>query len=261
MSGPGSQSFYWRLMLTGNRSLILRRLFVLGLVVVSLTVWTLTILGAGLLAGDDSGGGKLRTAGASVIPPSGTMVRKTVVAADEATRDENSGAADEALEPFVPLQPPRRNPFAGDARYFPRPGPAGGVQDGLASGEPSARDEVPSGVLVSNTAPLRLVTTLLRGDRKVAIIQGNTFQLEGETVVLMFDHPEEEQGNRERSSQEGELRHRLKAGDTIEVYSARVGPNGVYLSRRARQLRIETITQRSVAFVVEDREYVLEMNR
>jgi hypothetical protein len=180
-----------QLLLVGSSSVVLKRLFVIGLAAVSLAVWTVTMISVGVLRSEGRGGAKAAQAAPALAAPRQGPV--------PAVAKRTDGVAVSSAAPTLPelvIKLPGRNPFEPLAAYFPAsktkegsPATGRGAGGGRpGGGEKSGAEGAASGAETDKAAremsfveSLKIRGTLVRGGRRLVIIEDGVYG-EGDTV-------------------------------------------------------------------------------
>ncbi len=175
---------------TGPSSPMLKRLFVTGLAVVSLAVWTVTVISVSVLRNEGRGGVQTaQAAPASVMPRYGAVSNNNGEQQQHPPAFQGASTAT-AATPDLAINLPGRNPFEPLAAYFPAAkqkdapktagreigGPGGKpAADGAATAAETAAREM------SFVETLKIRGTLVRGGRTLVIIDDGVYG-EGDTI-------------------------------------------------------------------------------
>lgn len=259
MSRQGKEISKWRLMGAGVFSVTFRRVFVIALTVLSLSVWIVTVVGMGVLCQGSGLGGSVKPAEAAglLLSP-----RETAAVIKWASRQEMSTAEDVAAAGGVlPAQwvSPSRNPFVPDRdQYPPRV-----KSDKTGSPLTQKREEADKRGRLdrSQLAPLRLEGTLALGKQKIAIVHGNSFDLEGRTMLLMLKEVQRQSRANAKAIVAKDVVTHFKVGDTIEVRPVTGVEGQVRISDEALALHVGEITSSSVTLTLGKQPYILRMKK
>lgn len=224
-----------------------RGLVVLVLTGLCLLVWTVTMVGVGVLR---RGGPQPASAGVDLLPQNGGVsaqpgaVPASVGPTWRTEESPTTSAADQA-EPGIataaPVTVPDRDPFRAVDRYFtPQVGAAEGAQaDEAGKGEWS--------VSSAHAVPLKIEAVMMFGDGGVAIVHGNRLDdMGGRSLLVMHrDASGEYLINRPVSEIEPEdLRMQLSVGQKLEVRELRARGSHYALSRKAEVIEVSDVTRR-----------------
>ncbi|MBN2584340.1 MAG: hypothetical protein JXL80_14865 [Planctomycetes bacterium] len=107
----------WKMMLIGRSSVVMKRVFVVILAMVSLTVWAITVLGLGLFRSDKTPKGLTATAQAApnVVQTPVSQATLAATPAEPAAPVQQADLAAVRSEPTARI----RNPFLADEEVFP----------------------------------------------------------------------------------------------------------------------------------------------
>jgi hypothetical protein len=259
----------WAQMLTGASSMTFRRVFILALTVVSLTVWIVTVVGLGLLREDTGYPTAVRSAQAALpngsaapVTPAAPSPKATAAPATSDVAAVSLAAALPAVEKTAEGALPAsvRDPFLASPQRFPLPVQTAKV--GMLQESPPQKDNGP-GLRREQLLPLRLEGTVILGEAPVAIVGGNSFEVEGRTMLVML-------GDISGTYREGEkvivvkdMTRHLKLGDTLEVRPVTVGEDRVRIhgDDEAAVLKVSGITDTSVELTLGAKTYVLRMKK
>jgi len=240
MSRQDKKLSKWRLMGAGAFSVTLRRVFVITLTAVSLAVWTVTVIGMGVLRQGSGLGGAIKAAEAA----GPLMSSETTKAAIEWVTHHETPAVEEvqAADPVDRARwaPPSRNPFAPDDGQYPSR--VKSTTAGQKDDEADTRGRLDLNCLV----PLRLEGTLALGKQRVAIVYGNSFDLEGQTMLLMSKDSSSKPGNKDKTIIAKDVVSHFRVGDKIEVYPATISGGQVRVGEKSLTVDVREITRSSV---------------
>ncbi len=261
----------WAQLLTGTSSVTFRRVFIVALTVVSLTVWIVTVVGLGLLRENNGYPSAVRSASAAL--PSGSPAAAAVptvaaakatvaVTAPEGTPVGLAAAALPAAEMSVDSDLPAsvRDPFLASPQRFPLPVQTAKV--GLLQESPQQKDNGPS-LRRDQLLPLRLEGTVILGEAPVAIVGGNSFEVEGRMMLVMLGDVSGTYRDGEKVIAVKDMTRHLKLGDTLEVRPVTVGEDRVRIhgDDEAAVLKVSGITDTSVELTLGAKTYVLRMKK
>lgn len=249
----------WRLMLVGTFSVTFRRVFLIALAVLSLVVWTVTVIGLGVLRSSHGAGPAPNAVQAATPAPAttgaeeGPKVRQETHAAQQAVASP--------VRPAAVIELPARDPFLPADEYFPVQRLATAAHDGpLAAQEEAERYKDLPGLAATELVKLRLEAALLLGRQTVAIVRGNMFELDGQTLLVMGDEIRKQYRGGQLEIKAGKMRNEVRVGDTTEVRPV-VRVAGRYCIGEPPQVfRVTEITEKKVVLTGSGKRYELEMD-
>jgi len=271
MSEPQKRMSHWKLMMVGTFSVTFRRLFVITLTGLSLIVWTVTVIGTGVLRSQSGLGGAPTSASASIVPPR--------IAAPHADSDlaavppvVTQEAPDEPQVPMLPavadiqdvqlpdlFDTPARDPFVANETFFPRPKVEVDGDEGGAA-QQQAADNTPD-LDAGDIVPLALEGTLRLGSHRVAIVKGNSVSLDGQTLLLMLKEVKSRYVEGDESVNVKDIRSQFKIGEDVEVRPLVKGAGGYLIGENAETLTVRSITRKKIVFGFNGNDCKLEMGK
>lgn len=252
MNRHGKKLSKWRLMGAGALSVTFRRVFVIALTAVSLAVWTITVIGMGVLRQGSGLGGTVKTAEAAepLLSP-----KEAAAAIEWATHEETPAAEDvQAADPVAPAlwASPSRNPFAPDRGRYPLSAKSARAKQKGGDADKQGRFDR------NRLVPLQLEGTLALGKQKVAIMHGNSFDFGGRTMLLML---KDVRGNDTAIAVKDVVVTHFKVGDTIEARPVTDADGQVRINDELLKFGVQEITSRSVTLSLGKQTHVLEMKK
>jgi hypothetical protein len=260
MSGENTNKVsHWKLMLVGNLSVMSRRVFVIVLTVVSLAVWTVTVIGMGVLRQSDGLGGTVQTAGASVVQ---TPAEGQATASEGQDSALTAAAASDGAGGLPAIAELARNPFKPDDVCFPKPAAKSGVGalQERSTQQEQEEDNTP-GLQRDQLVPLKLTGTMTVGRDRVAIVHGNSVQVADRTLLLMLSEISSKYRVGEKMITVRDVSSQFKKGDTIEVRPVVIMADRIRITDEAIVLKVNEITNKSVVLTLGDKTYELEMTK
>lgn len=268
MAGKTSGLSRWKQMLAGTFSVTFRQVFVIALTVVSLAVWTVTVIGMGMLRESSGYTSTVQTAEGSsgfgdslipVTPPPPWLPEPDPAPSAVAPKlGATQSPAAETVAAGAPSAAAEHNPFAVSEKRFPLPNrnaKVGTLQDAVK------QDDTTPGLQRDQLMPLRLDGTLILGPDPVAIVGGNSFELEGRTMLLMLKEISSKYRVGDKMITVKDTVNHFKVGDTLEVRPVTLGEDRVRIGDEAVMLKVSKITNNSVELTLGDKTYVLRMTK
>jgi hypothetical protein len=252
MSRHNKKPSKWRLMGAGASLVAFRRVFLIALTAVSLVVWTVTVIGIGVLRQGSGLGGTVKTAEAA----GPLLSSKEAAMAIEWVTHQETPAVDgvQAVDP-ARYEPPSRNPFAPAGEFYPRR-----MKNGTEGPRVAAKGEDTENrarLDRRQLVPLRLEGTLALGKQKVAIVYGNSFDFGGRTMLLMLKEIQSQFRVNDKAIVVKDVVTHFKVGDTIEVRPVRDVDSQVYISDESLTLTVLKITSSSVELTLGEQPHIL----
>ena len=254
MSDNRKRISHWKLMLVGTFSVTIRRVLVISLTGLSLIVWTVTVIGMGVLRGNSGAGGVPQAVSASVVLSPGAVVLP------EVPDPEPSQPADEdVVAPVVETAALTiRDPFMPSEAHFP---PIGGAP-GSQSGNPM-EGRVDPDLKAADVSQLKLEATMLLGNETVGVVVGNVMDLGGRRLVLMTTRAGGSDGAGEKAIAAKDARANFKVGEEIEARPLTPVTGGYVVGSadEAVVIRVKTIAMKDLVLARGDETCKLEMSK
>jgi len=273
MSDAVKRVSHWKLMMIGTFSVTFRHACVIGLTVLSLVVWAVTVVGMGVLRDQAGFDGSPKSAEGAIVAGGS---REAVVGAaqlDEVLREaaDRQNAEPEAPQAETTVTPaeaeaeaaigvPARDPFMANVLYFPSL--VVEVADdgaGLAVGQGTEKGQR---LKAESVVPMALEGILMLGAQRVAIIRGNALTLDdGRIMLLSLKELKGAYRVGDENVVVSDVRNRFRIGDKVEVHPIVKDGGGYLVGADVETLTVESITRKKVVFGLGGKSHDLEMRK